>query len=109
MTAELALEYIKRRTVELCFNDGYTLRVRHFVLQPRETRKVDGHNQFFILLEPFCSLRIQSDAAVFDMTDDQLNEQQYEHRGEIILINQKIFVNHARFIQVIPNFCTPCL
>lgn len=108
MTTELALEYIKRRTCELCYGNDYTLRVRHFVLQPHEQRKIDGHNQFFILIEPYCDLRIESGAAIFDITDDNMNELEYEHRGDMTITNYSIFINHARFIQVIPNNCTPC-
>jgi hypothetical protein len=108
MTVELALEYIKRRACELCYGDDYTIRLRHFVLQPHEQRKVDGYNQFFILLEPYCELRVESGAALFDMSEDRINELQYEHRGEITILNQSMFVKHTRFIQVIPKSCTPC-
>lgn len=109
MTTELALEYIKRRACEQCYGNDYTLRVRHFVLQPREKRKVDGHNQFFILIEPYCDLRVESAAAIFDITEDNINELEYEHRGDMTVTNHSIFVNHVRFIQVIPINCTPCL
>ncbi|TXJ28239.1 MAG: hypothetical protein E6Q24_05515 [Chitinophagaceae bacterium] len=108
MTTDLALEYIKRRGCELCYGDQYTLRVRHFVLQPNEQRKVDGHNQFFVLIEPYCDLRVESSAAIFDLADSNINELEYEHRGDLLLINQSIFTNHVRFIQVIPKECNPC-
>ena len=108
MTTELALEYIRRKACELCYGNAYTLRVRHFVLQPHEVRKVDGHNQFFILIEPYCDLRIESGAAVFDLTENNINELEYEHRGDMAITNYSVFVNHARFIQVIPHNCTPC-
>lgn len=109
MTTDLALAYIQKRACELCYENNYAIRVRHFVLQPMETRSVNSHNQFFVLIEPYCDLRIESGSAVFDMSDDHLNEQQYEHKGDIIIANQSIFVNHARFIQVIPKSCnTPC-
>lgn len=109
MTTDLALEYIKRRTCELCYGDNYTLRVRHFVLQPYEQRIVDGHNQLFVLIEPYCDLRIESGAAIFDIAEQNINELEYEHRGDILLINQSMFHNHARLIQVVPNNCNPCL
>ncbi len=110
MTTDLALTYIQKRTDELCYGNDYTIRVRHFVLQPKETRFVNGYNQFFVLIEPYCDLRIESGAALFDISDDHANEQQYEHRGDISITNQSIFINHARLIQVIPKFCNvPCL
>ncbi len=109
MTTDLALEYIKKRTSELCYGESYSIRLRHFVLQPLEERMIDGHNQFFILIEPFCDLRIQSDTALFDLSEQLINELQYEHRGQIKLTNLSILVNHCRLIQVIPKDCTtPC-
>ncbi len=108
MTTDLALEYIRRRCCELCYSDGYSIRVRHFVLQPQEERVIDAHNQFFVLIEPYCNLRIESGAAIFDLSEDQANELQYEHRNSIRLINQSILINHIRMIQVIPKNCAPC-
>lgn len=109
MTIELALDYISKRVCELGYANDYTIRLRHFVLQPKESRKIDSYNQFFVLLEPYCELRIESTNALFDMSEDQINELQYEYRGEITLTNQSVFTSHARFIQVIPKFCkTPC-
>jgi hypothetical protein len=109
MTAELALEYISKRVCELGYGNDYTIRVRHFVLKPKESRKINSHDQFFVLLEPYCELRIESANALFDMSENQINELQYEHRGEITLTNQSIFITHARFIQVVPSFCKkPC-
>ncbi|MFN4313293.1 MAG: hypothetical protein ACK4E0_03295 [Chitinophagaceae bacterium] len=108
MTTDLALEYIKRRTCELCYGDQYTVRVRHFVLQPHEQRKVDGYDQFFVLIEPYCDLRVQSDTAIFDLAENNINELEYEHRGDIVLINQSMFTNHVRLIQVTPTNCNQC-
>ncbi|MBN8865853.1 MAG: hypothetical protein J0H92_20940 [Sphingobacteriales bacterium] len=108
MTTDLALEYIRGRACELCYGKEYTIRFRHFVLQPHESRMIDGHNQFFILVEPYCLIRVESATAIFDLSEDKANELEYEHRGTIVLLNQSVFLNHARFIQVIPKICTPC-
>lgn len=108
MTTDLALEYIKRRACELCYGNDYTIRLRHFVLQPNEQRQIDGYNQFFVLIEPYCDLRIESGSALFDISENQINELQYEHRGEILITNQSIFTNHVRLIQVIPKECDSC-
>ncbi len=108
MTPELALEYIKRRTTELCYGDCYSIRLRHFVLQPFERRSVDAHNQFFVLLEPYCDLRIKSSSSVFDLSEDLANELQYEHRGDILLTNLSAQIIHTRMIQVIPQNAAPC-
>ncbi|GAC1599262.1 MAG: hypothetical protein NVS3B8_11840 [Chitinophagaceae bacterium] len=108
MTDILALEYIPKRMCELNYGTDYSIRFRHFVLQPGEGRKVHAYNQLFVLVEPFCDVRIESIAGLFDMSDDQANELQYEHRGDITILNRSIFINHVRFIQVIPKLCKPC-
>jgi hypothetical protein len=103
MTTELALEYIKRRTAELCYGNDYTMRVRHLVLQPTERRLLNAINQLFILIEPYCDIRIESGVGVFDVSEDNVNELQYEHKGDIAITNNSIFTTHVRFIQVIPK------
>lgn len=109
MNAILALEYIPKRMCELNYGSDYFIRFRHFVLQPGEERKLQAQNQFFLLVEPFCDLRIESVAGLFDMSEDQVNELQYEHRGDITVKNNSVFINHVRFIQIIPKICkTPC-
>ncbi len=107
MNTDLAIAYIEKRACELGYSGQYTFRVRHLLLQPIETRTISLHNQFMILLEPYCDKRIESHAGIFDLSEDLANELQYEHRGEITITNQSIFISHCRFIQVIPNFCKP--
>jgi hypothetical protein len=109
MTDTLGLEYIPKRMCELGYGSRYIIRFRHFVLQPEEERKIDATNQLFLLVEPFDDLRIESVAGLFDMSDDHVNELNYEHRGDIRVTNYSQLINHVRFIQVIPEICkTPC-
>ena len=105
MTIGFALEYIEKT---LCSCD-YTLNFRHLVLQPGESRELSSHNQMILLIEPPCDTRIESDTGIFDLSDDLANELQYEHKGDITITNQSIFINHVRFVQVIPKICnTTC-
>ena len=109
MTSHLALEYIPKRMCELGHGSHYVLRLRHFVLKPLETREINVNNQLMILVEPLCDVRIESPAGIFDLSEDLVNEMQYEHRVDLKIINHSIFINHVRFIQVIPKFCEkPC-
>jgi hypothetical protein len=109
MTTQLALEYIPKRMCELGHGSQYILRLRHFVLKPFEKREINVNNNLMILVEPFCDARIESSEGVFDLSEDLINEIHYEHRGELKIINHSIFINHIRFIQVIPKFCKkPC-
>jgi hypothetical protein len=105
MTDELALEFAKRRMCEQGYGDNYTIRVRHLMLQPIEVRELKAHNQFFIVLEPYCNIRIESLTGVFDLSEDMTNELMYEHQGDIVITNQSIFLNNARLLQVIPEDC----
>ena len=105
MTVGFALEYIQRN---MC-NCDYTLSFRHLVLQPGEKRELPAHNQSILLIEPPCDTRVESDTGIFDHSEDLTNELQYEHSGDISITNHSIFLNHVRFIQVIPKNCTtPC-
>ncbi len=107
MTTALAMEYIPKRMCELGYGEAYTLRLRHLILQPGETRELSLYNKLFILVEPYNNMRIESMTGLFDLSEDLANELQYEHRGDITILNHSIFLNHLRFIQVIPKFCKP--
>ena len=104
MTVDLAIEYIRRRMEELGYPSKYMLRLRHLVMQPLEQRETSIDNQLWILVEPPCEIRVESTAGIFDASEDMVNELQYEHRGEVKVTNQSVFLNHVRFIQVIPKF-----
>lgn len=103
MNVVLALEYIPRRMKELGFNSDYYIRFRHFVLQANEQLEINAFNQFFILVEEKCDVSIQSEFGVYDIAEDKINEQSYEHQGDILISNNRNSINHVRFIQVIPK------
>jgi hypothetical protein len=106
MTIALALEYIPRRMKELGYGSDYYIRFRHFVLQPTEKIEVDAYNQFFILVEEATDVSIVSDFGLFDIAEENTNEQTYEHQGTIAITNSADRINHLRFIQVIPKHKT---
>ena len=103
MTAGLALKYISRRMKELCHGDNYHIRFRHFILSDNETLTIAAYNQLFILVEPYYDGVVESDTGVYDREFDGAKELQYEHQGEIKLINIYGGEAHFRFIQVIPK------
>jgi hypothetical protein len=102
MTTSLALEYIPRRMRELGYAQNYYLRFRHLVMQSKEQLELPAFNQIFILVEEPADVKVQSDFGLYDTTDNQTNEQIYEHQGLIGVENYSSQVNHVRFIQVIP-------
>jgi hypothetical protein len=86
---------------ELGHGDKYHTRLRHFMLRPKEQRKVQGSRQLFILTEPNSSIRIKSEVGVFDLTETTANELQYEHQGTIELTNYSILPQQVKMIQII--------
>ena len=103
MTIALALEYIPRRMEELGYEKRYYLRFRHLVLQPSEQLELQAFNQFFILIEEAVDISVESPTGVFDLSLENVNEMQYEHQGQITIINLSSQLKHIRFIQVIPK------
>ena len=104
MTVDLALEYIPRRMKELGYGDNYSLRFSHLVLQPQEVRQIEASCEFFILVEEPQNVTVDSDMGVFDLSNTNTNEMQYEHQGIITITNQSAnAVINVRFIQVIPK------
>ncbi len=104
MTTDLALEYIPRRMRELGYEDNYSLRFVHLVLQPSEVRQIEASCEFFILVEEPQNVTIDSDMGIFDLSFTATNELQYEHQGIITITNQStVALVNVRFIQVIPR------
>jgi hypothetical protein len=103
MNIALALEYIPRRMNELGYSSNYFIRFRHFVMQPNEKLEIDAYNQFFILVEEINDASVVSDFGLFDIAETKINEQTYEHQGEIKITNYSNAINHVRFVQVIPK------
>ncbi|MBL4898592.1 MAG: hypothetical protein JKX76_02970 [Colwellia sp.] len=103
MTTGFALEYIKRRMLELGFGDRFLLKYRHLQLQAREVRTIDANNQFYLLIEPDDTIAVSSKFGQYNISDRGINEMQYEHRGTIKVSNISEGYAYAKFIQVIPK------
>ena len=102
MTSDLALDYIARRMEEMGHGSRYLLRFRHVLLNVAEAREITAYNQIFLLIDPVATVRIESDVGLFDITETNANELQYEHRGRIRLHNQSLSPTNVRFLQAIP-------
>ena len=103
MTTNFALEYIPRRMNELCINDNYLLKFRHFVIQPADKLVIDAYNEYFLLIQAGNDLIVNSEFGVYDLYDTGINEQQYEHQGKITITNNSKILKHIKFIQIIPR------
>jgi hypothetical protein len=109
MTIDLALEYIPKRMLELGYaKEEYALKFRHFVLKANEQKNIDAFNQLYILVEETEDVSVSSELGRFDLSSVITNEMQYEHQGQIKIINQSVQVRHVRFIQIIFKTNTLC-
>jgi hypothetical protein len=103
MTIDFALDHIPRRMRDLGFNDEYFTDFKHYVLYAKETRKIEGFNEFFFLIDEPDNVSVASEFGVFDLSLQNVNEMKHEHQGLITITNYRSSVNHIRFIQVIPK------
>lgn len=103
MTTDFALEYITRMMQDLGVNNNYLLKFRHLVIQPNDLVIIDGYNEYFLLVYADNYLKVCSEFGVYDLSDNGINEQQYEHQGEITITNDSAIPKHIKFIQVIPK------
>jgi hypothetical protein len=87
---------------ELGYGENYSYYIRHLVLQPQEISKISLRSDLLLLLEMNETIVIESEFGFFDMARQQTNELQYEHRGDVRIHNDSVFIQHIRFIQVIP-------
>ena len=83
--------------------EEYLIFFRHLVLRPSEIRTIEAYNQYYFLIEPNESISISSDMGVYDLFDETLNEQIYEHLGKITLTNLTAQTIQVKFIQVLPK------
>lgn len=102
MTIDYAGVYIPRIMKELGVNDNYHLKFKHWVLAPCEVKIVEGYNQYFFLLEAEDTVRVKSEFGEYDLLNNKILEQRYEHQGKITISNPSSVYKHIKFFQVIP-------
>src|SRR5688572_26471905 len=117
MKTEFVLAHVPDRMKELGVNK-YVLSFRSLVIKAGETITLKTYGQYYFLVETeflFLSVRpdyggpagsfvrVESDNGVFDWIDNTLNEQVFEHTGEIRLSNGTIDPIFLDFIVVTPE------
>lgn len=103
MNIAYALDYIPRRMRELGFDDRYVTRYRHVLSIDKKSFVIKAHNQVLLFITPPFGIKIESEKGVFDLSDAKVNEQQYEHTGEVKVSNNSMSDTYLLFIQVIPQ------
>ena len=103
MTPEIVMDYVKRRMQELGHGENFVTRLRHLILEPMEILTIRTANDLFVIIDSPEDLRVDSDHGVYDLSDQDISEIDYEHSGLITITNQYTFKNHLKMIQAIPN------
>lgn len=104
MDTVFALRFIASKMRDMGYKaDQYIFMYRHLVLLSSEVRTIEGFNQYYYLIDPNENIAISSDSGMYDLLDDRLTEQIYEHQGMITLTNHSTQVVQVKFIQVIPK------
>lgn len=94
-------EYIKQRVRELTEKEHYVIYFRHLVLLPNEEIIIKAGTDIYILTDVIDDVRVESETGLFDFGSSETNEQVYEHRGAIQILNLSSNTNHIPFIQFI--------
>lgn len=104
MNLQFAKEYMIERMENLGYKKGdYYIKYKHLVMQSGELKEIDGSNQFYMLTEEVQDVSIMSEMGSFDLSDNNLNEQRYEHQGTILIFNYSPHTTHLRLLQIIPK------
>lgn len=103
MDTAFAIDFIPRRMYELGYGKNYITRWRHLQVDGNQVLKIDASNEYYFLIEPTQDFTVKSSLGTFDLKDTAINEQQYEHRGKIEIINDSRSPQLILFIQVIPK------
>ncbi|HJV19389.1 MAG TPA: hypothetical protein VJ552_05870 [Sediminibacterium sp.] len=103
MSPAIVMEYIRFRAKELGLGEAYILRMKHFAIPPQQQLNLHTSKDFYVMIEMPEDLRVESDRGVYDLSELDQSEQEYEHRGTIQISNLFNFTNHLKMIQVIPD------
>lgn len=106
MTTGFAHTYGSLRMLELGYGSDCAVRLRHLVILPKEQRVIDAKGSTFFLTETdefSTEVSVVSYNGKYHRNNPKLTEQQFEHRGEINVINPTKEVQEVRFLQFIPK------
>jgi hypothetical protein len=102
MTEQFILQYIPIRMRQLGYNKWH-IRYRDILMGPNGIRTLSTYNELFYVIDA-PTIAVYSDYGTYaPLTDHSLNmdENKYEHRGEITLFNDNLIYQRIKLIQVI--------
>lgn len=100
MSEEFVIGYLPERIKRLGYKD-YFNRYREIVLGPFTDSYFPAYNELWFIIGTPTGIRIESLYGVYCQEEEYLNENTYEHRGEISIRNTGNGQKKLKVIQVI--------
>lgn len=100
MTEQLIIQYVPERIRKLGFTD-YHLRYRDLMLSKQSSMTVTAWNELYFIVDDPPDVIVESDYGIYDSTENPVEENVHQHRGEIVIRNKSSKSKRIKFVQVI--------
>jgi hypothetical protein len=100
MTEQFILQFAPERIKQLGFV-SYHLKYNDLVLRGNSSKILHAYNELYFIVEDPKGLIVESDYGLYDSTDDPLDTNIHQHRGEIIITNPGTEKRRIKLIQII--------
>lgn len=100
MTEQLIIQYVPERIRQLGFTD-YHLRYRDLMIGKQSSMTVTAWNELYFIVDDPPDVIVESDYGIYDSTENPVQENVHQHRGEIVIRNKSTKSKRIKFVQVI--------
>jgi hypothetical protein len=100
MTEQLIIQYVPERIRQLGFTD-YHLRYRDLMIVKQSSMTVTAWNELYFIVDDPPDVIVESDYGIYDSTENPVEENVHQHRGEIVIRNKSSKSKRIKFVQVI--------
>lgn len=100
MTEQLIIQYVPERIRQLGFAD-YHLRYRDLMIGKQSSMIVIAWNELYFIVDDPPDVIVESDYGIYDSTENPVEENVHQHRGEIVIRNKSSKSKRIKFVQVI--------
>jgi hypothetical protein len=100
MTESYIHQIIPHRMKELEYK-RYHEHHRDFIMDAESMLTIQAYNELYFIVDDPIGIIVASDYGMYDSTDEPLEENVHQHRGEIIIQNPGMEKRRIKFIHVI--------
>lgn len=100
MTEQLIIQYVPERIRQLGFTD-YHFRYRDLMIGKQSSMTVTAWNELYFIVDDPPDVIVESDYGIYDSTENPVEENVHQHRGEIVIRNKSNKSKRIKFVQVI--------